>query len=180
MATGYNVTVTRDEVVGSPTEGDVTALDIESYIDGTPSKPRGLETVFVDSDLFENPEITSGLDIDIVIADDAAQTAIDDEFDTINTDNLAEFLLTFGSVEDVLANGSAGNETVTDNLIILNQMMANPGQYSGAGFKAWKTTTSFTISDALDTANKIRNFGFEVYDTYLTAFSADRDAFLGV
>jgi len=180
---GYLTQVTRDEVAESPTVGEITALDILNYVDGTPSRPRGIETVFTDSELFETPIITSGLSIDIVIEDDALETASNNDFRTIFTDNIVAYLSTFGtnSFGQNIGNiGALGLETVDLNTEFLNQMSAQPGQYSSDGLTAWRTTTSFAKGDALNTNNKIRNFATEVLHDLIIDWRADADAWVNL
>ena len=77
MATGYIVEIQRDA------ESVVTDRIINSYIDGQLHKPRGLETQFIPSDLFNFPEISLDGDGDIVISNDGVAQAAQDALDLI-------------------------------------------------------------------------------------------------
>jgi len=175
MATGYNVKVDRD------TLGDISALTIQNYIDGRITKPRGQETSFVSSDLFENPEITSGLSIDIVIADDATQTTADTDYRAIysDTEQGGFGMLGVGGLIDPETAPADINTEVALTLALYAHFTDRAGRYDTSGFKATVDTTSFSVGDALDTANKIRNYQVEVIEVYMTDVFQERETFVG-
>ena len=86
---GYLVEITRDF------DGDITNEDIRHYVSNNTAKPRGAEFIYIESEIFEFPEITSPLgDEDgIVIANDAGLQATRDalvgEAENLVTDILA-------------------------------------------------------------------------------------------
>ena len=177
MATGYDVEIVRD------VDGLITDRIINSYIDGAPSKPRGKEIQFISSDLFENPLVVLDIDDNITIEDNAVQTNSNDDFRNIAVNNFVAYLATFGqnsNPTNLAALQGDGFFTVLLNNQFATYMAANPNAFTGDSLLAWRTTTSFTKDDPLDTANKIRNFAEEILHDLVVDWRGDAQTWLDI
>ena len=168
---GYNLNVTRD------VNGDVLTSEIRYYVKG-PTIDFHPGTEFITSEFFENPKIIITALKFITIENDPDQDTNDGLWNTMEA-SIRSFAEGRMGVDDD-SNLVASERDIVKllNGMIFLARMADGNEYKGDGLLAHVTTSSFTVGDTLNTANKVTDYYGEVLRELHDSVISERDTFL--
>ena len=113
----------------------------------------------------------------VAINDDAFESTFD-EYADIFPSTLSELLDVWSSTDDIEKLDDGSYRTILTSIDLINHISSFPGFYRAKGLVALRDTPSFTKSDPLNTANKIRNYVTEVLETYTIDYLTKKKDFL--